>query len=164
MSGSARPEALARLDVFVGDWEVEALFPGVPARGPTGSGSAAGSAPLGHSTFAWILEGSFLMQRTEVPVPDAPDSLAIVSVDPDTGGYTQHYYDSRGVARLYAMSLTDGVWQLLRDRADFTPLSFQQRYTGTFGSDQDTIHGAWQKSVNGASWEHDFTLTYRRVR
>ena len=164
MSGSARPEALARLDVFVGDWQVEASFPGVAAWGPIGSGRAAGPPPLGHSMFEWILNGSFLMQRTEVPIPVAPDSLAIVSADPDTAGYTQHYYDARGVARLYAMSLTGGVWRLLRDRADFTPLPFQQRYTGTFSSDQDTIHGAWEKSGDGTTWEHDFTLTYRRVR
>ena len=33
------------------------------------------------------------------PGPEAPDSLTIVSVDPETGAYTQHYYDSRGVVR-----------------------------------------------------------------
>ena len=54
------------------------------------------------------------MQRTEVPIPEAPDSLTIVSVNPETGAYTQRYYDSRGVARLYTMSLAGGVWTLTR--------------------------------------------------
>ena len=35
----------------------------------------------------------------EVRLPGAPDSLAIVSFDPGTGAYTQHYFDSRGVTR-----------------------------------------------------------------
>jgi hypothetical protein len=78
------------------------------------------------------LDGQFLVQRTEVPVPEAPDSLASVGAELETGGYIQHYYDSRGVARLYAMSLADGVWTLTREAADFSPLDFRQRFTGTF--------------------------------
>ena len=87
-----RPEALARLDVFVGEWVVEARFPGQPA--PRG---AAGDGPVARSWFEWALDGQFLLQRTEVPAPEAPDGLMIVSADPQTGGYTQHYYDSRGL-------------------------------------------------------------------
>jgi hypothetical protein len=29
--------------------------------------------------FEWALDGRFLIQRTEVPLPGAPDSLAIVA-------------------------------------------------------------------------------------
>lgn len=79
------------------------------------------------------------------------------------GAYTQHYYDSRGVVRLYAMSLADGVWTLTRESADFTPLDFRQRFTGTFSEDGNTISGAWEKDVSGDGWEHDFALTYRRA-
>jgi len=87
----------------------------------------------------------------------------IVSADPDTGGYTQHYYDSRGVVRLYAMSLADGVWTLTREAPDFSPLDFRQRFTGTFSPDQNTISGAWETGpADGGQWEHDFALTYRR--
>ena len=95
MTGN-RADALTRLDVFVGEWVVEVRFPGD------------GDAPVARSTFEWALDRQFLIQRTEVPVPEAPDGLMIVSADPETGAYTQHYYDSRGVVRLYAMSLADG--------------------------------------------------------
>jgi hypothetical protein len=54
------------------------------------------------------------VQRSEAPDP-APDSLAVVSVDPKAGAYTQHYFDSRGVVRLYAMTLNGGTWTLTRD-------------------------------------------------
>lgn len=154
-----RSQALARLDVFVGEWAVEARFPaGQPAPA---NGTEEG--PGARSWFEWVLDGQFLVQRTEVPVPEAPDSLAIVSADPETGAYIQHYYDSRGVARLYAMSLADGVWTLTRESPDFTPLAFWQRFTATVSDDQNTISGAWEKAVGGAGWEPDFALTYRRA-
>jgi hypothetical protein len=154
-----RPDALARLGVFVGEWSMEARFPGQP---PAPSGPA-DSDLLARSRFEWALGGQFLLQRTEVPVPGVPDSLAIVGADLRTGGYTQHYYDSRGVVRLYAMSFADGVWTLTRESPDFSPLDFRQRFTGTFSEDGNTITGAWEKCPDGGEWEHDFCLTYRRT-
>jgi hypothetical protein len=53
---------------------------------------------------------------------------------------------------------------LVRDRPDFTPLSFAQRFTGTFAADGRTIVGRWETSHDGgAAWEHDFDLTYRKA-
>jgi hypothetical protein len=159
-SAESREEALARLDVFVGEWTVEARFPaGHPAEGSVVEGG-----PVVRSRFEWALGRQFLLQRTEIPVPEAPDTLTIVSADLETGAYTQHYYDSRGVVRLYAMGLADGVWTLTRESADFTPLSFRQRFTGTFSADANTIMGAWYLcSDGGDTWEHDFDLIYRRA-
>jgi hypothetical protein len=61
------------------------------------------------------------------------------------------------------MSLADGVWTLTRESADFSPLDFRQRFTGTFGDDGNVITGTWEIGYNDADWEHDFALTYRRV-
>jgi hypothetical protein len=155
----SRAEALARLDVFVGEWVLEARFPGEGGQ-PQRSGTA-GDGPRVRSWFEWALGRQFLLQRTEVPIPDAPDSLAIVSVDLETCAYTQHYYDSRGVARVYAMTLGDGVWTLTRESPDFTPLDFRQRFTGTFSEDGNVIDGVWEKAFHGSGWEHDFALIYR---
>jgi hypothetical protein len=154
-----RADALARLEVFVGEWVMEARFPGdLPAPS-----DATGGGAMARSRFEWALDRQFLLQRTEIAVPQAPDSLMIVGVDSETGAYTQHYYDSRGVVRLYAMELADGVWTLTRESPDFTPLNFRQRFTGTFSEDGNTISGAWEMCLNGAAWEQDFALTYRRV-
>jgi hypothetical protein len=155
-----RADALAGLDIFVGQWIMQARFPGDQPP-PLG---AAEDGPTARSRFEWALDRQFLLQRTEIPVPGAPDSLSIISVDLETGAYTQHYYDSRGVVRLYAMRLAGGVWTLTRESPDFTPLDFRQRFIGTFSEDGNTISGAWEKNLNGASWEHDFALTYRRAR
>ena len=63
MTGS-RADALARLDVFVGDWVVEARFSG-----------GGGAGPAGRSTFEWALDRQFLIQRTEVPARRRPETL-----------------------------------------------------------------------------------------
>jgi hypothetical protein len=152
-------EALARLGAFIGDWSVHARFPGHPLTEP----GVAGSRPIGRSRFEWALGGQFLFQRTEVSIPEAPDALAIVAVDSRTGSYVQHYYDSRGVLRLYAMGFAAGVWTLARDSPDFSPLDFRQRFAGTFSADENTITGAWEKCFDGGEWEHDFELTYHRL-
>jgi hypothetical protein len=148
MHQAADNAALKRLEPFVGEWNLETSFP---------------DSPVGRSVFEWILDGQFLVQRSEVPHPDAPDGFSIVGPDPDGDGYTQHYFDSRGVVRLYAMTFRDGVWTLSREKADFSPLPFSQRFNGTFSDDGRVITARWESSEDGANWELDFELTYTKV-
>jgi hypothetical protein len=99
-----------------------------------------------------------------VQVAEAPDGIAIIGADPEReGSFLQHYFDSRGVARVYKMSLGDGLWKLWRDSPDFSPLDFSQRYTGTFTDEDRTISGSWETCHDGTTWEHDFDLTYTKV-
>jgi hypothetical protein len=149
---ATRETAIKRLDVFIGEWRLGLGHAVLPPE----DGSA-------RSVFEWALDGQFLVQRTEIPDPDAPNGLCIVTYDPGTDGYTQHYFDSRGVVRLYAMTFRDGVWTLLRDSPDFTPLDFSQRFTGRFSADGNTIFGTWEIG-DGSNWKKDFDLTYARVR
>lgn len=139
------------LQPFIGEWTLRATFPGQP---PVDGGRV---------VFEWMAGERFLIERWEVPVPEAPDGLAIIGYDEGRGTYLQHYFDSRGVARVYAMSIEDGVWKLWRDTADFSPLDFAQRFTGTFSEDGASIVGHWEIAKDGVTWEHDFDLTYGRV-
>jgi hypothetical protein len=145
-------EAMERLAPFVGEWTIEGSFRNL---GPTGV--------TGRVVFEWMLDRQFLMQRGEVPHPDAPDNVAVMGFDPGTGAYTHHYFDSRGIARLYSMTFDDGVWKLLRDSPDFSPLNFSQRFTGTFSDDGNTIEGPWEIAHDHATWELDFDLIYTRA-
>jgi hypothetical protein len=142
---------LEQLNRFVGEWDLEVSLPSpdeVRAR----------------AVFEWALDGRFLVQRVEISIPEAPDSIAVIGPDPRGGAFAQHYFDSRGVVRVYDMTFADGVWTLRRDSPDFSDLSFWQRYTGAFSADGDTIHGAWESSNDeGATWEHDFDIVYRRA-
>lgn len=38
----------------------------------------------------------------------------IIAYDNETDSYTQHYFDSRGVVRIYKMGLRASAWTLLR--------------------------------------------------
>jgi hypothetical protein len=148
MSDTNRHPALERLEAFVGEWRVEASFPG---------------SPPGRAGFEWAVGGQFLVQRSEAPDP-APDSLAIVAYDDAADAYTQHYFDARGVVRLYAMTFDGSTWTLRRQAPDFSPLDFHQRFSATLREGGDAISGTWEMSRDeGATWERDFDLTYTRV-
>jgi len=113
--------------------------------------------------FEWMLGGQYLIQRTEAPDHKAPNSIAIVAYDREREAYRQHYFDSRGVVRVYRMTFDGGTWTLSRDAPDFTPLDFFQRFTGRFSDDGKTIRGTWEKSSDGVRWVGDFDLTYSRL-
>lgn len=136
-------QVLEPLVPLVGEWRLEA-FGG-----------------FGRAVFEWTLDGAFLMQRTEVDLPEAPSTLSVIALSPD-GGFTQHYFDSRGVVRTYSMTFADGEWTLLRESEDFSPLDFRQRYRGRFSEDGRRIEGAWEIN-EGDKWEKDFDLTYIRL-
>jgi hypothetical protein len=134
------------LQPFIGHWELTVDLPGAEDV-------------VGQVEFDTI--GEILVQVTTVPVPQAPDSCCVVVVQ--AGKFTQHYFDSRGVARLYEMTFDGRTWTLERTKPDFTPLEFHQRYVGTFSDDLTTITGEWQSSSDGHEWSRDFGLAYRRA-
>ena len=125
------------LDVLVGEWVTEATFPD-------------GVSGTGRTSFEWVLGGAFLLQRATADVDGPPEGLMLIGPD-DEGALTQHYFDSRGVVRRYAMTLEGDAWTLERDGV--------QRYLGRL--EGDSIRGAWEWFRDGA-WQHDFEFVYRR--
>lgn len=71
-----------------------------------------------------------------------------------------HYFDERGVHRVYAASLDQATWRYWRDA---TAPAFSQRFTGTFSADANAITGRGQLSRDGKTWESDLDLNYQRV-
>src|SRR5215207_8951569 len=86
--------ALEHLNALVGEWTIEATVPSDPPL-----------AVRGRATFEWLTGGSFLVQSWDVAHPDFPDGIAIIGSDASAEAYRQHYFDSRGVSRVYEMSL-----------------------------------------------------------
>jgi hypothetical protein len=157
MTEQPENHAIERLEPFIGQWSMEAVFPSTsPAAGIHAEGVA-------RTVFEYLAGRKFVIQRWEVPHPDAPDGIAIVGWDNSRDSLVEHYFDSRGVARLYEMSFNDGLWRLSRTAADFSPLDFAQRYTGTISEDGSTIRGRWEISTDGLQWEHDFELNYSKI-
>ena len=110
----------------------------------------------GRTTFEWLEGEHFLIQRSTMDHPDFPDAVAVIGeVD---GALQSHYFDSRGVHRVYATGFADGTWTLHREAPEF-----DQRFSGTFSEDGATITGAYEMRQDGTTWEHDMAATYRRV-
>ena len=116
---------------------------------------------IGGSTRFEILEGGkFLLQRARVEHPRFPDSsLAVI------GGQDElrmHYFDSRGVVRIFELTVAGRVWTFTRDKPDFSPLDFHQRMTWTLGDGQ-TFHALGEISDDGVTWQDDVHVDYRRA-
>jgi hypothetical protein len=139
--------ALRELEPLVGEWTLEARWP----SGEAWPGD-------GRATFEWHESRAHLVQRASADLPEFPDSVAIIGCDAANGTYFQLYSDSRGVCRVYEMSIGDGEWRLWRDGEPFA-----QRFTGRFSEDGNTITGRWDIAEGGADFKPDFDLVYRRV-
>jgi hypothetical protein len=137
---------LQSLNALVGEWTTEATHVAYP-----------GTVVHGRAVFEWLAGEQFLIQRSETDHADFPDAIAIMGAS--TEALAMHYFDSRGVHRVYAVSLNDGVWRIWRDAPGFA-----QRFTGTFGDGGDAISGTWQLSRDGSNWDDDLEITYRRSR
>lgn len=151
MIKSVRDEKLNRLGIFIGKWEIELIHPLFQSK------------IFGQTKFDWLENEKFMIQQTTMKDPDFPSSTIIYDYDSNVGSYVQHYFDSRGVTRLYQMNFQDDIWKLWRDTSDFSQLDFSQRFIGHINKSQDVIQGTWEKSDDGLSWEYDFRLIFRKV-
>ncbi len=148
----AEPMAESPLARLVGTWEFEPLVEGR-------------SMGRGRATFEWIEDGAFLLERSDAEwtdpgwVENAPGTTqAVIGFDDTTDEVVQLYADDRGVFRVYRGTLTDEEWRLQRAAPDF-----HQRFVGVFGDGGRTIDGRWETSTDGAAWELDFPITYRKL-
>jgi hypothetical protein len=147
---SATNPFIEQLSPFVGEWDTEITsmsFHSDPS-----------AVVRGHTSFQWLEGGAFLLQHSAVPDTEFPRSIAVIGPDDAAGTYYMLYFDSRGVSRIYRMTLSGGIWTLWRDFPGFS-----QRFNGTFSDDNKTITAYWEKSSDSSHWERDFDITYRRI-
>jgi hypothetical protein len=158
MTATPRPDALDRL---VGTWTTEATHPAIPDV-----------VVHGDTVFEWLEGERFLIYRARTDHPDFPDSIAIIGVteqdrvddESDARGdgtadapMTMHYFDSRGVFRVYNVHIDADGWRIWRDAPGFS-----QRFTGTYEDGGSTVAGLWQLNRDDVNWDDDLEITYRR--
>jgi hypothetical protein len=125
----------------------------------------------GTAHIEWLEGERFLLIRARTDHPDFPDSLSVIGqmghdrVDggvptgADESQLRMHYFDSRGVFRVYEVGVDHAAWRWWREAPGFS-----QRFTGTFSPDGDTITGRSQVCEDGVQWVDDLQITYRRQR
>ena len=133
------------LEPLVGAWTVEVVHPDLDG------------AVRGELTAEWLDGGGYLIRRTAMEDPAFPRSISVIGPERGGGRVVQHYFDSRGVARIYEIALADGVLTLSRDDEDMA-----QRFTGRLSDDGSVIDGAWERTDDDGAWIHDFKQTERR--
>jgi hypothetical protein len=152
--------ALEPLNRLVGTWTTEATHPEYP-----------GLVVHGTAVIEWLEGERFLVHRARTDHPDFPDAISIIGITErdrvenasDAGpAATQarvnmHYFDSRGVFRVYEVSIDDEAWRFWRDASGFS-----QRFTGTFADGGDTIVGRSQLCLDDTHWDDDLEITYKR--
>jgi hypothetical protein len=142
---------LDALQPFIGEWSVEGkhvAFPNAVIRG--------------RSVFEWWGDRTFLMHTSTFDHPDFPDSISVMGATRPDGGLALHWFDTRGVHRLFDMTFADGVWTI--DRKADGPKDFDQRMRATFSADGKTITANSEMRDPGThEMTHDFSVTYTRV-
>lgn len=134
---------LEQLNMLVGSWETT-----IPSAGTQG-----------RTTFEWLEGGGFLIQRSTVARPEYPNAVSVIGATGSDRAFQQHYFDSRGVARIYDMTLRDNVWTLFRDGPDWP-----QRFVGHISPDGNTITARLERGTYpGGPLEHDFDMVYSRI-
>jgi hypothetical protein len=112
----------------------------------------------GHSSFEWLREGALLVWHFDWEHGlGVPSAFCVIGHDDAVEPCSSLYTDERGVARIYQMSLADGVWKMWRNSPDFS-----QRMTGTFSADGNIITWHGELSRDGSTWEKDLSVTYTR--
>jgi hypothetical protein len=139
---------LEGLKALVGVWDTEAVHPMLPD-----------TVVPGRTSFEWLEGERFLVLRSRNEHPQFPDSICVMGATDDEDSLTMHYFDSRGVFRLYRTGFKDGAWKMWGPG----PSGHTGRFSGQLSDDGATISGLYELSADGSTWRDDLAITYRRV-
>ncbi len=132
-----------------------------------GAGEISTEPPLKMSVEAKIERlGEFIVFRSVGEPAELPDSLSIIGGAAQGEPQPMHYFDARGVKRLFMTSLEGSTWKIwLAPGQDWNGPSgpgFNQRFIGEISGDGNTIEGRWDRGLGdaGDEWEVDFPINY----
>src|SRR5690349_17024228 len=98
---------MAPFAALIGDWITESRHVALPGPIP------------GRSRFEWLPGARFLLLRAETDHPDIPHALSVIGAmakgraeQDDTDALSMHYYDTRGVHRVFDVAFDGRILRL----------------------------------------------------
>jgi hypothetical protein len=146
---------MGQFERLIGTWHADGEIPSEP--------------PMKVSVEATVERlGAFVVLRSVGEPAEMPDSISVIGGAPAGDPQPMHYFDSRGVERLFMMSLEGATWRMWRapgeDWNGADGPGFNQRFIGEISADGQTIEARWERGMGdaGDEWELDFPITYVR--
>src|SRR4026209_981857 len=129
---------MKELEPLVGEWHAEGEIPGEP--------------PTKVTVDATIERmGAFMVFRSTGQPAEMPTTLSVIGGAPDGERQPMHYFDSRGVKRLYLTTVEGSTWRIWtapgEDWNGPDGPGFNQRFIGEISADGRTIDGRWERGL-----------------
>jgi hypothetical protein len=146
---------MKQFDRLIGEWHVEGEIPIDPPM------KVSGEAKIDRL-------GAFIVFSSVAEPAEVPDSLSVIGGARDDEPQPMHYFDSRGVKRLFMTAVEGSTWKIWRapgeDWNGPDGPGFNQRFIGEISADGRTIEARWERGMGdaGDDWELDFPITYIR--
>jgi hypothetical protein len=128
------------LDRLLGSWELTMRHSAFPEPVP------------GRQRYERVLDGAFVILHWSYDHPEFPDAIAMFNES------SCHYFDVRGVIRVFDFTIDDAGWSMIRIEDEFS-----QRTTGRFRGESVIDCVGERSGDRGATWEHDFSMELRRI-
>ena len=144
MRARAATEALARLDVFTGEWETEGV-------------TAAGEAFRASDSYEWVADGHFLLHRFDADMPAGRmQGIEVIGYDAVRNVYPMHAFDTSGSHSMMHAVVEDDTWTFEGENMQFT---------GAFRDEGTIFAGAWEsRDGESSEWTPAMTITLRKKR
>ena len=146
---------MQEFEPLIGEWRAEGEIPIEPPMKISG-----------EATLERL--GAFVVFRAVSEAADVPDSLSVIGGAAAGQPQPMHYFDSRGVERLYLTEIEGSTWKIWRAPGEDWNYpngpGFDQRFIGKISADGNMIDARWERGTGDAGdrWELDFPVTYRR--
>jgi hypothetical protein len=146
---------MKQFEPLIGEWRVEGEIPIEPPMKVSG-----------EATIERL--GAFIVFRSVAEPAEVPDSLSVIGGAPEDEPQPMHYFDSRGVKRLFMTAVEGSTWKIWRAHGEDwngpDGPGFNQRFIGEISADGRTIEARRERGMGdaGDEWELDFPITYAR--
>jgi hypothetical protein len=149
-----------KLEVFVGEWNLDGESKAVPALGMNDSGKVA------YHHVNLMANGGFFLEtrRTGMGTRGPVSELFVYSYNAVSKTYRQDGYNDRGQVRSFTATVNGLVWSFVGTNTNLDGTVTKERYTLTYAPDLQSATVRSEHSKDGVTWYERLTGTYTKVR